>query len=56
MTRLEQALRWFKNKVKKDNIVYVDEIPKRHLNVLTKNNKIGFNYGWTEKSDYYTLK
>ena len=54
MTRLDQAIRWWKNH-EKNNRINRDNIPVRHFKVLQKHNKIQFHLGITHFSDYYTF-
>jgi len=55
MTRIDQALRWFKNHTDNGR-VFVCIIPDRHRKVLIKNQKINYNSGKTAADAYYTLK
>ena len=55
MTRLNQALEWWNNNVINGR-VYKCVMPERHRKVLTRNNKIQYNFGTTSSKDFYTLK
>ena len=55
MTRVDQALRWWKNNVK-DGRVFASLIPERHKEVLRKNYKIQFYFGIVAAEDFYRLK
>jgi len=53
MTRLDQALSWWKNQ--KEGKIYVRTMPIRHRKVLKKHKKIRYNHGINSEVDYYTL-
>ena len=55
MTRVDQALRWWKNNEKYGRI-YRSLIPERHRKILVKRGKVQFHYGVVSADDYYELK
>lgn len=54
MTKLEQAIEWWKNQNK--HTIKKGDIPVHHLKVLNEHDKIKFHLGSDNWNDYYTLK